>query len=216
MAEHVFRKERARSSRRFHRTTMSTPAKKKRTTYTSAERLRRRLGPGGAGGDLRNDSVSPGQLPIVNRGLYNGPSGSSNSRSVPNAKASSDSDFSSNFSSDFSSDFSSEDSSGSSGSDAIYTDGDGSDSDDDSGPEDWSDPFQLATEGFRLVHMGKFGKLVHGTIPCTQCRVQRRADLEAVIKGKKFPRKSDLRDAADALLNTPTGGTGMDALMGIA
>ena len=94
-------KGKSETRRRFHRTTMSTPAKKKRTTYTSAERLRRRLGPGGAGGDLRNDSVSPGQLPIVNRGLYNGPSGSSNSRSVPNAKASSDCDFSSNFSSDF-------------------------------------------------------------------------------------------------------------------
>ena len=109
----------------------------------------------------------------------------------------------SNFSSDFSSD-SSEDSLRSSDSDAIYTDDEGSDSDDDFGQEDGSDPLKLATEGFRLVHMRKFGKLVHNTIPCAQCREQRRADLEAVIRGTKRPTKTNLREAADALFNTPT------------
>ena len=86
------------------RSTMNTTGRKRRRTYTPSEKARRRLGAGGAGGNLRKDSVSPAKLPVVNR-FYSGPSSSSrlsNKVSMPIANASyfSSTSSDSNYSSD--------------------------------------------------------------------------------------------------------------------
>ena len=106
------------------RTTGPKTGPKTRRTYTPAQKAIRRLGAGGAGGILCCDSVSPAQLPIVNR-LYNGPSNSSrlcNEVSMPIANASYSSSTSSD--SNYSSDLPGYSSEYSSCSDNIHTDGD--------------------------------------------------------------------------------------------
>lgn len=186
----------------FH-TMPTTPAetKKTRKKYTPLERRLRKLGSGGAGGDLRNDTVPSAQLPIVNA-YFSTPPSSSRSRNMvplPNGNASSTSSSSSS-DSNFSSDLS--DSLYSSGSECIYTDGSDSDDDSDNG-EDWTDPFRLATEGYRFVHMGNFGKLVHRTIPCAECQERRFTNVLDTINSKKKPGKKALRENIKSLRKTP-------------
>jgi len=181
----------------------TTPAetKKTRKKYTPLERRLRKLGSGGAGGDLRNDTVPSAQLPIVNA-YFSTPPSSSRSRNMvplPNGNASSTSSSSSS-DSNFSSDLS--DSLYSSGSECIYTDGSDSDDDSDNG-EDWTDPFRLATEGYRFVHMGNFGKLVHRTIPCAECQERRFTNVLDTINSKKKPGKKALRENIKSLRKTP-------------